>query len=163
MVFIVAVIAGSPLAGSHANSGRLPGTDSQRAYDALARSFLQRHRDEGQIVFSDVRRDRAAIDACLAAVAWEPGAATRTGRDRPSWTCRHCRQRRPPVTSGGRHQLARPRDTSTGHVQDTRLRMHSSKAIFRALIDGAANSPRRVRIPQPHTAKPIDLKSIVRS
>ena len=54
---IVAIAAGPAIAGDTATSGRLPNTDSQRAYDALAREFPQRHGDEGRIVFADARLD----------------------------------------------------------------------------------------------------------
>jgi putative drug exporter of the RND superfamily len=69
----LAIVGGSALAGEYATSGRLPHTDSQRAYDQLAKDFPQRHGDEGQIVFADVRHDRPAIDAYLATVAKAPG------------------------------------------------------------------------------------------
>ena len=65
----LAIVGGSALAGEYATNGRLPNTDSQRAYDRLAKDFPQRHGDEGQIVFADVRHDRPAIDAYLANVA----------------------------------------------------------------------------------------------
>ena len=64
---------GSGLAGDYATSGRLSNTDSQDAYDLLGREFPQRHGDEGQIVFSDVARDRDAIEQYLAQVAAVPG------------------------------------------------------------------------------------------
>jgi RND superfamily putative drug exporter len=66
---VVAVLGGTAIAGDTATSGRLPNTDSQRAYDALAREFPQRHGDEARIVFADLRRDRALADEFLAEVA----------------------------------------------------------------------------------------------
>jgi RND superfamily putative drug exporter len=73
LVFVIAIAAGSALAGDYAKSGRLPNTDSQTAYDRLAQDFPARHGDEGQIVFADVRQNRPAIDAFLAEAATEPG------------------------------------------------------------------------------------------
>jgi RND superfamily putative drug exporter len=70
---VLAVVGGSAIAGETATSGRLPNTDSQRAYDTLAREFPQQHGDEARIVFADLRRDRAAADAFLAQVARVPG------------------------------------------------------------------------------------------
>src|SRR5262249_34592267 len=67
--FLLAVVGGSVLAGSTATQGRLPHTDSQRAYDLLARDFPQRHGDEGRIVFADIGRDRESASAFLAQVA----------------------------------------------------------------------------------------------
>jgi RND superfamily putative drug exporter len=68
-VFFLAVLGGSAIAGSTATQGRLPHTDSQRAYDLLARDFPQRHGDEGRIVFANIERDQAAANAYLAQVA----------------------------------------------------------------------------------------------
>jgi RND superfamily putative drug exporter len=65
----IAIVGGSAIAGDTATSGRLPNTDSQRAYDALAREFPQRHGDEGQIVFADIRNDRSLANEYLAEVA----------------------------------------------------------------------------------------------
>src|SRR4051794_31456344 len=73
VAFVVAIAAGSALAGDYAKSGRLPNTDSQTAYDRLAREFPARHGDEGQIVFADIRQNRPAIDAYLAEAATVPG------------------------------------------------------------------------------------------
>jgi RND superfamily putative drug exporter len=69
LVFFGAVAGGSALAGDYATTGRLPHTDSQSAYDRLGRDFPQRHGDEGEIVFADVRQNRPAVDAFLAKVA----------------------------------------------------------------------------------------------
>jgi RND superfamily putative drug exporter len=66
---LLAVVGGPAIAGDTATSGRLPNTDSQRAYDVLAREFPQRHGDEGQIVFADIRNDRGLADEYLAQVA----------------------------------------------------------------------------------------------
>jgi RND superfamily putative drug exporter len=69
VVFIVALVVGPSLKGDYANSGRLSETDSQAAYDTLARDFPARHGDEAQIVFGDVTSNRPAIDAYLERVA----------------------------------------------------------------------------------------------
>ncbi len=69
LVFILALVAAPALKGDYANSGRLSGTDSQAAYDALAKDFPARHGDEAQIVFADVTKNKAAIDAYLQKVA----------------------------------------------------------------------------------------------
>ncbi len=69
LVFIVAIVVGPSLTGDYANSGRLSGTDSQAAYDTLAKDFPARHGDEAQIVFADITRNRPAIDAYLEKVA----------------------------------------------------------------------------------------------
>jgi RND superfamily putative drug exporter len=69
LVFLSAMFGASALKGDYANQGSLPGTDSQAAYDILARDFPQRHGDEGQLVFRDVTENRPAIDGFLADVA----------------------------------------------------------------------------------------------
>jgi RND superfamily putative drug exporter len=66
--FIGAIVAGGALKGDYSTQGRLPGTDTQSAYDLLKKDFPQRHGDEGQIVFADVTKDRGAIDEYLAQV-----------------------------------------------------------------------------------------------
>jgi RND superfamily putative drug exporter len=66
---LIAIFGGAAIAGDTATAGRLPNTDSQRAYDALAREFPQRHGDEGRIVFADIRRDRTLANEYLAEVA----------------------------------------------------------------------------------------------
>ena len=73
VILIVTVVGGSALAGDYATAGRLPNTDSQAAYDRLASDFPARHGDEGQIVFADIRKDPAAVNAFLAQVAKVPG------------------------------------------------------------------------------------------
>ncbi|MCU1457548.1 MAG: putative superfamily drug exporter [Actinomycetia bacterium] len=69
VLFILALVAAPALKGDYANSGRLSGTDSQAAYDTLAKDFPARHGDEAQIVFGDVTKHRAAIDSYLKQVA----------------------------------------------------------------------------------------------
>jgi putative drug exporter of the RND superfamily len=69
LVFVFAIAGGGALKGESSTSGRLPNTDSQAAYDTLKRDFPQRHGDEAQIVFADITKNRAAIDAYLAKVA----------------------------------------------------------------------------------------------
>ncbi len=74
VVFAIAAIAlGGALAGSYTNRGSLPGTDSQAAYDVLARTFPQQHGDEAQIVFAGLQGHEPEIDAYLARVEHAPG------------------------------------------------------------------------------------------
>jgi putative drug exporter of the RND superfamily len=73
LAFVAGVTIGPALAGDYANTGRLPHTDSQAAYDSLARDFPQRHGDEARIVFADIQKDRGAIDAYLGKVAHADG------------------------------------------------------------------------------------------
>ncbi len=70
---VVALLAGPALAGKTVSSGRLPHTDSQAAYDTLARSFPSRHGDQSGIVFADIARDRIAANAFLHDVVHVPG------------------------------------------------------------------------------------------
>ena len=70
---VIAIAGGSAIAGDTTTSGRLPNTDSQRAYDALAREFPQRHGDEGRIVFADLHHDRDLANAYLSQVKRVPG------------------------------------------------------------------------------------------
>jgi putative drug exporter of the RND superfamily len=76
LVALVAISAlGSSFAGDWASEGRLPGTDSQRAQDILAREFPARSGESGAIVIGDVTRDRARVDALLESVAAVPGVS----------------------------------------------------------------------------------------
>jgi RND superfamily putative drug exporter len=70
---VVATVLGSALAGAYANRGTLPGTDSQAAYDLMARDFPQQHGDEAQIVFADMHGHESAIDAYLSKVSRTDG------------------------------------------------------------------------------------------
>ncbi len=72
-VAVAAILVGGALAGNYANSGRLPHTDSQAAYDALGRDFPQQHGDQAQIVFADMQGHQRDIDAYLARVAHTDG------------------------------------------------------------------------------------------
>jgi RND superfamily putative drug exporter len=69
LALALAVTVGPALAGKYSTTGRLPHTDSQAAYDSLARDFPQRHGDEARIVFADITQDRPAIDEYLHRVA----------------------------------------------------------------------------------------------
>ncbi|HEY1739419.1 MAG TPA: hypothetical protein VGI86_11945, partial [Acidimicrobiia bacterium] len=73
VVALAAITIGPSLAGSYANSGRLPHTDSQRAADLIARDFPSQHGDEAQIVFADFAAHRAAVPRYLRNVAHAPG------------------------------------------------------------------------------------------
>ena len=70
---VVAMAVGSALAGSYSNRGTLPGTDSQAAYDLMAKDFPNQHGDEAQIVFAGVEGHQPAIDRYLARVAHVDG------------------------------------------------------------------------------------------
>ena len=74
LIVLVAISAlGSSFAGPWSDEGQLPGTDSQRAQDILAREFPARSGDSGSIVIGDITADRARVDALLAEVARVPG------------------------------------------------------------------------------------------
>ena len=98
LALIAAIVVGPALAGSYANSGRLSHTDSQAAYDSLARDFPQQHGDEARIVFADIQRDRPAIDAYLRQVAHVPGVISVES----------------PVVSSGGHVAIVPITTANG-------------------------------------------------
>ncbi|HEY1741255.1 MAG TPA: hypothetical protein VGI86_21255, partial [Acidimicrobiia bacterium] len=73
VVALAAITLGPSLAGSYANSGRLPHTDSQRAADLIARDFPSQRGDEAQIVFAKFATHRASVTRYLTAVAHAPG------------------------------------------------------------------------------------------
>jgi putative drug exporter of the RND superfamily len=98
VLLVAAFVVGPALAGNYANSGRLPHTDSQAAYDSLAHDFPQRHGDEARIVFADIRRDRPAIDAYLRQVEHAPGVLSVE----------------PPQLSAGGHVAVVPITTANG-------------------------------------------------
>ena len=76
LFLLVAISAvGSSFAGPWSDEGQLPGTDSQRAQDVLAREFPARSGDSGTIVIGDVTVDRVRVDALLTDVARVPGVA----------------------------------------------------------------------------------------
>ena len=66
------VAVSSLVAGRTATSGRLPGTDSDRALQILKRQFPQRSGDAGAIVFGNLPGRQPAVDAYLEAVARVP-------------------------------------------------------------------------------------------
>jgi RND superfamily putative drug exporter len=69
LLLALALTAGSSLAGSWANSARLPGSDSQRAADVLQHEYPQRSGDDVTVVFGDVPAHRARIESFLHSVA----------------------------------------------------------------------------------------------
>ena len=84
-LWIVAAIGVSMLsgafAGKWADGGRLPGTDSDTAYQILQRDFPKSAGYDAQIVFHDsagIQRHQPAIDAYLATIATEPGVLSVT-------------------------------------------------------------------------------------
>jgi RND superfamily putative drug exporter len=68
-LLILAIAGGSALKGAWATSGRLPGTDSQSAYDLLKAEFPGRAGEDGAFVFADASADPAAVATFLAAAA----------------------------------------------------------------------------------------------
>ena len=72
-LLILAIGAGSAFKGVWATNGRLPGTDSQKAYDLLKADFPGRAGDDGSFVFTDVTADRPAVDDFLQKAAAVPG------------------------------------------------------------------------------------------
>ena len=72
-LLIVAIGAGGALKGEWSTSGRLPGTDSQRAYDLLKDEFPARAGEDSAFVFGDVTRNPGAVAAFLDQAAKVPG------------------------------------------------------------------------------------------
>jgi RND superfamily putative drug exporter len=72
-LLIVAIAAGGALKGEWSTSGRLPGTDSQQAYDLLKSEFPARAGEDSAFVFGDVTKDPAAVATFLAKAAQVPG------------------------------------------------------------------------------------------
>jgi RND superfamily putative drug exporter len=68
-LLIVAIVAGGALKGAWSTSGRLPGTDSQKAYDLLKAEFPGRAGEDGAFVFADASADPAAVATFLAKAA----------------------------------------------------------------------------------------------
>jgi len=62
---VLAVLGGSALKGAWATSGRLPGTDSQRAYDLLKTEFPGRAGDDGAFVFADISTNPQGVATFL--------------------------------------------------------------------------------------------------
>jgi RND superfamily putative drug exporter len=69
----VAIAAGGALKGKWATTGRLPGTDSQAAYDLLKQEFPAKAGDEAAFVFADVSADPPAVATFLQKAAAVPG------------------------------------------------------------------------------------------
>ena len=68
---VVAIAVGGALAGSYSNRGTLPGTDSQAAYDLMAKDFPQQHGDEAQIVFAGSKgTSRRSTGTWLGSPTW---------------------------------------------------------------------------------------------
>ncbi len=66
VALVIAVVGGSALAGTWA-------TGNEGTRDRLAREFPDREGNDAAIVFTDVTRDRAGVDAYLGQVATTPG------------------------------------------------------------------------------------------
>ncbi len=119
LALVAAVFVGPVLAGRYANSGRLPHTDSQAAYDSLARDFPRQHGDEARIVFADIRRDRPAIDAYLSRVARIEGVISVES----------------PVVSPGGHVAIVPVTTANGDSDHPARTADRIQALARPLRD----------------------------
>ena len=68
-LLVLAIAGGSALKGAWATSGRLPGTDSQSAYDLLKAEFPGRAGEDGAFVFADAGADPSAVATFLAQAA----------------------------------------------------------------------------------------------
>jgi RND superfamily putative drug exporter len=73
---IVAIVGGGALKGEWSTSGRLPGTDSQQAYDLLKEQFPARAGEDSAFVFGDITKDSAKVAAFLDAAAKVPGVGS---------------------------------------------------------------------------------------
>ncbi|MBO0731912.1 MAG: MMPL family transporter, partial [Acidimicrobiaceae bacterium] len=69
LLIVAAITAGSAFAGRWADQSRLPGTDSQAAYDTLARHMPAQAGESDTIVFQHVAAHRDAIERWLAGTA----------------------------------------------------------------------------------------------
>ena len=75
-LLIVAIAAGGALKGEWSTSGRLPGTDSQAAYDLLKEQFPARAGEDGSFVFGDVGANPAAVATFLEKAAAVDGVGS---------------------------------------------------------------------------------------
>jgi RND superfamily putative drug exporter len=75
-LLIVAIVAGSALKGEWSTSGRLPGTDSQAAYDLLKEQFPARAGEDASFVFGDISQDPVAVAAFLEKAAAVEGVGS---------------------------------------------------------------------------------------
>src|SRR2546421_8695668 len=75
-LLIVAIAGGSAFKGAWSTSGRLPGTDSQRAYDLLKTEFPGRAGEDGAFVFADAAADPQAVATFLASAATVDGVTS---------------------------------------------------------------------------------------
>ena len=113
LALVAAITVGPALVGDYANTGRLPHTDSQAAYDSLARDFPQRHGDEARIVVADITKNRPVVDAYLQKVAHAEGVLSV----------------QPPVVSPGGHVAIVPVTTANG-ANDTPSRSRPGSRIW---------------------------------
>ena len=73
---IVAIVGGGALKGEWSTSGRLPGTDSQRAYDLLKDQFPARAGEDSAFVFGDITKNPGAVASFLDQAAKVPGVGS---------------------------------------------------------------------------------------
>jgi len=75
-LLILAIAGGSALKGAWATSGRLPGTDSQSAYDLLKAEFPGRAGDDGAFVFADISANPSGVATFLERAAAVDGVTS---------------------------------------------------------------------------------------
>jgi RND superfamily putative drug exporter len=75
-LLVVAIGAGGALKGEWSTSGRLPGTDSQTAYDLLKEQFPARAGEDGSFVFGDAGANPAAVATFLEKAAAVEGVGS---------------------------------------------------------------------------------------
>jgi RND superfamily putative drug exporter len=73
---VLAIVGGSALKGAWSTSGRLPGTDSQHAYDVLKAEFPGRAGDEGSFVFADISANPQGVADFLQKATQVPGVTS---------------------------------------------------------------------------------------
>ncbi|MCU4184771.1 MMPL family transporter [Acidiferrimicrobium sp. IK] len=76
LLLVVAVGVGQAAGGTWLTADRLPGTDSQKAYDVLARNLPAKDAQSDSVVFSPVAGHNPAVTAFLQQAAQVPGVVT---------------------------------------------------------------------------------------
>jgi RND superfamily putative drug exporter len=75
-LLVVAIVAGGALKGEWSTSGRLPGTDSQAAYDLLKAEFPARAGEDASFVFGDIGQNPTAVATFLEKAAAVEGVGS---------------------------------------------------------------------------------------
>ena len=73
---VLAIVGGSALKGAWSTTGRLPGTDSQSAYDLLKAEFPGRAGDDGAFVFADISANPSGVATFLERAAAVDGVTS---------------------------------------------------------------------------------------